>query len=40
MNKFIALVGMTARVSIGKKNMVEPDEYYQDIDRQAARHLE
>lgn len=30
-----ALVGMVARVSIGKKNMPEPDAFYQDLDAQA-----
>lgn len=30
-----ALVGMVARVSVGKKNMPEPDAFYQDIDTQA-----
>jgi formiminotetrahydrofolate cyclodeaminase len=30
-----ALVGMVARVSIGKKNMPEPDDFYAGIDRQA-----
>jgi formiminotetrahydrofolate cyclodeaminase len=30
-----ALVGMVARVSIGKKNMPQPDDFYAEIDRQA-----
>lgn len=30
-----ALVGMVARVSAGKKNMPDPDAFYQDIDAQA-----
>ena len=30
-----ALVGMVARLSVGKKNMPEPDSFYQDIDRRA-----
>jgi len=30
-----ALVGMVARVSVGKKNMPEPDAFYQAIDAQA-----
>lgn len=30
-----ALVGMVARVSVGKKNMPEPDAFYQAIDAEA-----
>jgi formiminotetrahydrofolate cyclodeaminase len=30
-----ALVGMVARVSVGKKNMPEPDAFYQDMDAKA-----
>lgn len=30
-----ALVGMVARLSVGRKNMPEPDSYYADVDAEA-----